>query len=105
MGSSPFEAGALSVNGIILLVLLIVATGRIQHALYHQPPPDRRLVLRRLLRGRGLGDRGGDRRANLRSYLSASAGGFAASAPAATVGQRATRAERSRDGALNRGSA
>src|ERR1043166_3020134 len=43
--------------------------GEVQHALHHQPLPDRRLVLRRLLHGGGLGARRVARRADLLPYL------------------------------------
>jgi hypothetical protein len=49
-------------------------TGRIHHAIHHQPLSDRRLVLRRLLHRRRLGGCGGAGRAHLVRGLSAGAG-------------------------------
>src|SRR6266851_9934143 len=44
--------------------LILVSTGRIQHACHRQPLSDRRLVLRGLLHGRRLGARSVARRAD-----------------------------------------
>jgi hypothetical protein len=50
-----------------------VTTGRVQHAIHHQPLSDRRLVLRRLFHRRRLGGCGGASRAHLVRGLSARA--------------------------------
>ena len=66
-------AGALLGCGIILAVLLALATtARIEHALQNRRLPDWRLVLRRLFHGRRMGDRWVARRTDLLRDLNAS---------------------------------
>jgi hypothetical protein len=78
----PTGAGALPGCSIILAVLLIlVATGRIEYALQNRRLPNWRLVLRRLLHRCRLGDCRMGRRADLIRCLNASARKFAGLLP------------------------